>query len=64
MENKMFTYKWNLTDLEKVKLTVKDYLGEDILIIGFDSITRKLRVIDYKNKSIDFNFKMLNLYLI
>ena len=42
------------TDLEAVKLTVKDYLGEDILIIGFDSITRKLRVIDYKNKSIDF----------
>ena len=42
------------TELEAVKLTVKDYLGEDILIIGFDSITRKLRVIDYKNKSIDF----------
>ena len=42
------------TDLEAVKLTVKDYLGEDILIIGFDSITRKLRVIDYKNKSIDY----------
>ena len=42
------------TDLEAVKLTVKDYQGEDILIIGFDSITRKLRVIDYKNKSIDY----------
>ena len=42
------------TELEAVKLTVKDYLGEDILIIGFDSITRKLRVIDYKNKSIDY----------
>ena len=42
------------TELEAVKLTVKDYLGEDILIIGFDSITRKLRVIDYKNKSINY----------
>ena len=40
------------TDLEAVKLTVKDYQGEDILVIGFDSIERKLRVLEYKNKSI------------
>ena len=51
--NRVITVKPR-TELEAVKLTVKDYLGEDILIIGFDSITRKLRVIDYKNKSIDF----------
>ena len=51
--NRLITVKPR-TELEAVKLTVKDYLGEDILIIGFDSITRKLRVIDYKNKSIDF----------
>ena len=42
------------TDLEAVKLTVKDYQGEDILVIGFDSIERKLRVLEYKNKSIDY----------
>ena len=42
------------TELEAVKLTVKDYLGEDILIIGFDSIERKLRVIEYKKKSINY----------
>ena len=51
--NRVITVKPR-TELEAVKLTVKDYLGEDILIIGFDSITRKLRVIDYKNKSIDY----------
>ena len=42
------------TGLEAVKLTVKDYQGEDILVIGFDSIERKLRVLEYKNKSIDY----------
>ena len=42
------------TDLEAVKLTVKNYLGEDILVIGFDSIERKLRVLEYKNKSINY----------
>ena len=42
------------TELEAVKLTVKDYQGEDILVIGFDSIERKLRVLEYKNKSIDY----------
>ncbi len=42
------------TDLEKVKLTVKDRDNTDVLVIGFDSITRKLRVLEYKNKSIDY----------
>ncbi|WP_449390001.1 hypothetical protein [Clostridium sp. ETTB3] len=42
------------TGLEAVKLTVKDYQGEDILVIGFDSIERKLRVIEYKKKSINY----------
>ena len=42
------------TDLEKVKLTVKDRENNNVLVIGFDSIERKLRVIDYKNKSIDY----------
>ena len=42
------------TELEAVKLTVKDYQGDNILIIGFDSIERKLRVIEYKKKSINY----------
>ena len=42
------------TDLEKVKLTVKDRDNNDVLVIGFDSIERKLRVLEYKNKSIDY----------
>ena len=42
------------TELEAVKLIVKDYQGDNILIIGFDSIERKLRVIEYKQKSINY----------
>ena len=42
------------TDLEKVKLTVKDRDNNNVLVIGFDSIERKLRVLEYKNKSIDY----------
>ena len=42
------------TELEAVKLIVKDYQGDNILIIGFDSIERKLRVIEYKKKSINY----------
>ena len=42
------------TELEAVKLTVKDYQGDNILIIGFDSIEKKLRVIEYKKKSINY----------
>ena len=42
------------TDLEKVKLTVKDINNNNVLVIGFDSIERKLRVLEYKNKSIDY----------
>ena len=42
------------TDLEKVKLNVKDINNNNVLVIGFDSIERKLRVLEYKNKSIDY----------
>ena len=42
------------TDLEKVKLTVKDRDNNNVLVIGFDSIERKLRVLESKNKSIDY----------
>ena len=42
------------TDLEKVKLIVKDINNNNVLVIGFDSIERKLRVLEYKNKSIDY----------
>ncbi|WP_302623552.1 hypothetical protein, partial [uncultured Clostridium sp.] len=42
------------TDLEKVKLTVKDRDNNNVLVIGFDSIERKLRVLEYKNRSIDY----------
>ena len=42
------------TELEAVKLTIKDYQGDNILIIGFDSIEKKLRVIEYKKKSINY----------
>ena len=42
------------TELEAVKLIVKDYQGDNILIIGFDSIEKKLRVIEYKKKSINY----------
>ena len=42
------------TDLEAVKLTVKDRDNTDVLVIGFDSIERKLRVLEYKNRSIDY----------
>ena len=42
------------TDLEKVKLTVKDRDNNNVLVIGFDSITRKLRVIEHTNGSIDY----------
>ena len=44
------------TELEKIKLNVKNNRNEVILTIGFDSIKRKLRVINYrKNASIDSN---------
>ena len=42
------------TDLEKVKLTVKDIDNNNVLVIGFDSITRKLRVIEHTNGSINY----------
>ena len=42
------------TDLEKVKLTVKDRDNNNVLVIGFDSITRKLRVIEHTNGSINY----------
>ena len=42
------------TDLEKVKLTVKDRDNNNVLVIGFDSIEKKLRVLEYKNESIDY----------
>ena len=42
------------TDLEKVKLTVKDINNNNVLVIGFDSITRKLRVIEHTNGSINY----------
>nr|WP_303269161.1 hypothetical protein [uncultured Clostridium sp.] len=42
------------TDLEKVKLTVKDINNNNVLVIGFDSITRKLRVIEHINGSINY----------
>ena len=42
------------TDLEKVKLTVKDRDNNNVLVIGFDSITRKLRVIEHRNGSINY----------
>ena len=42
------------TDLEKVKLTVKDINNNNVLVIGFDSITRKLRVIEHTNSSINY----------
>ena len=42
------------TDLEKVKLTVKDINNNNALVIGFDSITRKLRVIEHTNGSINY----------
>ena len=42
------------TDLEKVKLTVKDIDNNNVLVIGFDSITRKLRVIEHTNSSINY----------
>ena len=42
------------TELEAVKLTVKDYQGENVLVIGFDSIEKKLRVLEYENRSIDY----------
>ncbi|WP_302630769.1 immunoglobulin-like domain-containing protein [uncultured Clostridium sp.] len=42
------------TDLEKVKLTVKDRDNNNVLVIGFDSITRKLRVIEHTNSSINY----------
>ena len=42
-------------DLEGINLKVKDNDGNIILIIGFDSIEGKLRVLDYKtNTSINF----------
>ena len=44
------------TKLEENKLSVKNNNGEVIMIIGFDSIQRKLRVIDYTpNSTIDSN---------
>ena len=60
--NRVITVKPR-TELEAVKLTVKDYQGEDILVIGFDSIERKLRVLEYKNKSIDYldNFQVFEI---
>ncbi|WP_302631494.1 hypothetical protein [uncultured Clostridium sp.] len=42
------------TDLEAVKLSVKDRENNVILVIGFDSIEKKLRVIESKNKSINY----------
>ena len=42
------------TDLEKVKLTVKDRDNNNVLVIGFDSIERKLRVIEHTNGSINY----------
>ena len=42
------------TDLEKVKLTVKDRDNNNVLVIGFDSMTRKLRVIEHTNGSINY----------
>ncbi|MBQ3421390.1 MAG: DUF5011 domain-containing protein, partial [Romboutsia sp.] len=39
------------TELEGVKLNVKNNNGEVILTIGFDSIERKLRVINYRENS-------------
>ena len=42
------------TDLEAVKLIVKDYQGENVLVIGFDSIERKLRVLEYENRTINY----------
>lgn len=42
------------TKLEEVKLHVKNTQEQDILLIGFDSIQRKLRVLDYtENATID-----------
>ena len=42
-------------DLEGVNLKVKDNDGNNVLIIGFDSIERKLRVLDFRNNaSINF----------
>lgn len=44
------------TDLEKVKLNLKNNSNENILTIGFDSIERKLRVLEYTlNATIDSN---------
>ena len=44
------------TELEKIKLNVKNNRNEVILTIGFDSIERKLRVINYiENATIDSN---------
>ena len=42
------------TELEAVKLIVKDYQGENVLVIGFDSIERKLRVLEYENRTINY----------
>lgn len=44
------------TELEEVKLKLKDTYNRNILTIGFDSIERKLRVLDHTlNESIDLN---------
>ncbi len=44
------------TKLEEVKLKLKDTYGQNILRIGFDSIERKLRVLDHRlNASTDLN---------